>query len=158
MAGPAAAGRKAAPPGLRLLQGRGDGKDSAGRKIPETPKFDRTAKLEKPADLSPDAEWLWDRVIDQVGGMGLLKPIDAASLEVMCETFARWREAAAKRKAVGLLGKNAQGIVTAPWIGIEERASKEFRSWCAEYGITPAAEKNLAGAGGGNGDDPDNPY
>lgn len=158
MATAAAAGRKAAPPGLRLLQGKGNGRDSGNRKVEEPLKFDRTAQLEKPADMSPDAEWLWDRVIDQVGGMGLLKPIDAASLEVMCETFARWREAVRRRKEVGLLGRNAQGIVTAPWIGIEERASKEFRSWCAEYGITPAAEKNLAGAGGGNGDDQDNPY
>lgn len=157
MVAAANAGRKAAPPGLRLLTGRGEGKDSAGRPIPETPKFDRVVALEKPADLSPDAAWLWDRVVDQMGGMGLLKPIDAPSLEVLCETFARWRDAVRKRKDAGMLGRNSQGIVTAPWVGIEERASKEFRAWCAEYGITPAAEKNLAGAGDGN-DDGDNPF
>jgi len=157
MVATANAGRKAAPPGLRLLNGRSEGKDSAGRDIPETPKFDRVSKLEKPADLSPDAAWLWDRVVEQMGAMGLLKPIDAPSLEVMCETFARWRDAVRKRKDAGMLGRNSQGIVTAPWVGIEERASKEFRSWCAEYGITPAAEKNLAGAGDGN-DDGDNPF
>lgn len=106
--------------------------------------------------MSPDAAWLWDQVIEQMAGPGLLKPMDAPSLEVVCETFARWREAVRFRKEKALLGKNSQGIVAAPWIGIEERASREFRAWCAEYGLTPAAEKNLAS---GDGDDGrDNPF
>lgn len=148
-------GRKAAPTALRIIGGQGTRKDgtptdSGGRPIPETPNFARSAP-EKPAHLKGDAEWLWDRVVDQLETIGLLKPIDGPSLEVMCETFARWRDAVRQRNQHGALGKNSQGVVAAPWVGIEERASKEFRAWCAEYGITPAAESNLKAESGAHG-------
>lgn len=163
MAATANAGGAKMPPGLRIVGGQGirkDGRptDSGGRPIDPGPAFVRAAP-EKPVELSPDADWLWDRVVDQMMTVGLLKPIDAAALEALCETFARWREAVRFRRERALLGKNSQGVVAAPWIGIEERASKEFRAWCAEFGITPAAERNLtASTEGGANDDQGNPF
>lgn len=157
MAATANAGRKAVPTKLKLINGRGEGKDSGGRDIaPEVP-FTRAAPS-KPAELSADADWLWDQVVEQMQTIGLLKPLDAASLEVVCETFARWREAVRWRKEHALLAKNSQGTVAAPWIGIEERASKDFRAWCAEYGLTPAAEKNLVNGDNPNGGGDENPF
>ena len=160
MARTANSGRKPAPTALRIIDGQGvrkDGRhtDSGGRPLPETPDFYRSAP-EKPDHLTGDAAWLWDQVVEQLESIGLLKPIDGPSLEVMCETFARWRDAVRQRNQHGSLGKNSQGVVTAPWVGIEERASKEFRSWCAEYGITPAAESNLKAESDGHGGGPDN--
>lgn len=156
MAAPANRGRKAAPTRLKLIKGDGKGRDSAGREIPAEIPFIREPPP-KPEFLSKDAEWLWDQIVEQMNGIGLLKPLDAASLEVVCETFARWRDAVRQRNLHGAIGKNSQGIVAAPWVGIEERASKEFRAWCAEYGLTPAAEKNLVS---GDKDAPgqDNPF
>lgn len=145
-----AAGRKAAPPELRLLKGRGEGKDSAGRKVEEPPPFARELPT-KPSKLSADADWMWEQVIGQMRTVGVLKPLDAAGLEVACETFARWREAVRFRQEHALLAKNSQGTVAAPWIGIEERAGRDFRTWCAEFGFTPAAEKNLIADTSGNG-------
>lgn len=161
MAAAANAGRKSKPPHLRIVEGAGTNKDgvpldSGRRPIPETVEFERRAP-DMPTQLSPDAEWLWLQVTEQMETKGLLKPIDGASLEVMCETFARWREAKRFRQEHALMAKNSQGTVAAPWIGIEERASREFRAWCAEYGITPAAENNLR-ASGETPDDDANPY
>jgi len=161
MAAAANAGRKATPPALRIIDGRGtrkDGRptDSGGRPVDEGPKFTRHAPP-KPAELSEDASWLWDRIVEQMETVGLLKPIDGPALEVVCETFARWREAVRFRRERAILGKNSQGVVAAPWVGIEERASKDFRAWCAEFGITPAAEKNLVSGDDQNGGD-DNPF
>lgn len=150
MAANAAAGRKAQHPALKLLSGRSEGKDSAGREVPEPVAFTRALPT-KPEGLSEDAEWLWDQVVAQMKDIGVLKPLDASSLEVACETFARWREAVRFRHENGLLGKNSQGVVASPWIGIEERASRDFRTWCAEFGFTPAAEKNLIAETAGNG-------
>lgn len=162
MATTANAGGAKLPPNLRVLNGRGETKDgvptdSGGRPVQPGVEFKR-ALPKKPAELSEDAAWLWDRVVEQMRTIGLLKPLDAAALEVACETFARWREATRMRRENALLGKNSQGVVAAPWIGIEERASKEFRAWCAEFGITPAAERNLVGMGESDGPQPDNPY
>lgn len=157
MAAAANAGRKAAPPKLKLISGRSEGKDSGGRDVaPEVP-FTRAAPV-KPAELSTDAVWLWDQVVAQMQSIGLLKPLDAASLEVMCETFSMWREAVRWRREHGLLAKSSQGTIAARWVQIENMASKDFRAWCSEYGITPAAEKNLVNQDGQNGGGDDNPF
>ena len=165
MATPAGSKRKPAPAQLRLVSGRGARKDgvptdSGGRPIPKGPSFTRAAPT-KPDELSADASWLWDQVVEQMTTLGLLKPLDAAALEVVCETFARWREAVRMRRASGLLAENSQGRVTAPWIAIEKTSANEFRQWCAEFGFTPAAEKALAGEVGNvtsPGADPGNPF
>jgi P27 family predicted phage terminase small subunit len=75
------------------------------------------------------------------------------ALEMACETYSRWHDARRVRFEMaldsevpghGLLGVNSQGLVAAPWVGIEERAAKDFRAWCNEFGLTPAAEMKLA--------------
>lgn len=160
MAG-ASAGRKGTPPGLKLINGQGTRKDgqktdSGGRIVKPTPSF-RRALPQKPFELEGDASDLWDLIVQEMGRVELLKPIDAASLEILCETYARWKDAVRKRRQFGAISKNSQGVVTAPWVGIEERASKDFRSWCAEYGLTPAAENKLGESSGGT-DDEGNPF
>lgn len=160
MAATANAGGPKIPNHLRLLAGRDEREDgiptdSGGRPIPAGPAFTR-ANPPKPEWLSPDAEWLWDQVIEQMSVVGLLKPLDAAALEVACETFGRWKQALEMRRTQGATMETANGTRAAPWVGIEERAGKEFRAWCAEFGFTPAAERNLVGTDGGDpaGDNP----
>ena len=162
MATPAASKRRAAPAALRVVGGRGVRKDgletdSGGRPVEKGPAFVRAAP-DKPDHLSADAAWLWDQVVEQLSTIGLLKPLDGAALEVACETFARWRDARRMRRQEGLLSTNSQGLVTAPWVGVEERASREFRAWAAEFGFTPAAEKVLSGGADDGGGDLENPF
>jgi P27 family predicted phage terminase small subunit len=143
MAATASKGRKAAPRNLKLLAGTGPGRDSGGRLVPPDIPFNRGA-LQKPRDMSPDASALWDHIVEQMSTVGILKPLDQASLEIACEVFAVWRQAVRQRRQYGLLTKNSQGVVTASWVRIEREYGQEFRSWCAEYGLTPAAENKLS--------------
>lgn len=115
--------------------------------------------LEKPDGLSEDASWLWDRVIEHMQGIGLLKPLDEASLKIMCERYALLCGSIRRRQQDGFTVVTSRGEVMAPWVRIENDVSRDFRSWCAEYGLTPAAEKNLRGPAdsGYVGDDP-NPF
>lgn len=140
----ASRGRKQVPRNLKLLQGIAPGKDSGGRVIPSEIPFKR-GPLEKPPHLSPEASWLWDRVNEQLGTIGLLKPLDAASLKIMCERYALLCAAIRRRQEDGLTVVTSRGEVMAPWVRVENDVSRDFRSWCAEYGLTPAAEKNLRG-------------
>lgn len=149
------AGRKPAPAALKLLQGVGNGRDSGGRPVGSVPAFKRVPPA-KPEDLSAEAGALWDAVVAELGRLDVLKPLDGPALQMACETYARWCEAHRKRQNAGLLSENSQGTVTAPWVGIEERAAREFRIFCAEFGWTPAAEARLAT--GGLSEDPDNPF
>lgn len=147
-------GRKTAPAHLRLLDGagRGPGRDSGGRKVPDPIDFKREAP-KKPTDLSPNASRMWDAIVAVLPDANLLKPIDGFALEVGCETWARWYDAKSARlsqatagggPSAGLLAKNSQGVVISPFVRIESEASRDFRSWCAEFGLTPAAEARLA--------------
>lgn len=152
----AASGRKSKPAHLKLLDGRGNGRDSGGRKVPEAPKFDRSVPT-KPDDLSPVAAVMWDRIVEELPKADLLKPLDAFALQVGCETFARWHAAKTLRlqqAASGLLAKTSQGMGVSPLVRVESEASREFRAWCAEFGLTPAAEVKLSASvdPGDNGD------
>lgn len=98
----------------------------------------------KPEGMSADASELWDLVISQMASTGLLRPLSGPALEVACETYAQWREAVRMRRERGLTAVGSQGVGVGPWVRIEQQAGKEFRAWCAEYGITPAAERKLA--------------
>lgn len=142
----AAAGRKAAPASLRLAGGRNSGTDSGGRPVAPPPAFKRSVPV-KPTDLTPKAGEMWDAIVAELPALDLLKPLDGFALQVGCETFSRWHAAKTLRLTQvgsGLLAKTSQGMGVSPLVRVESEASREFRSWCAEFGLTPAAEVKLA--------------
>lgn len=155
MAGqPGKQGRKSQPAALKLLNGRAPGKDSAGRPVKQPPGFKRIAPT-KPAHLTPMASQMWDLLVEELMKLDLLKQIDGPMLMIACETYSRWLDAKrmrveAKNERVtmeryGLLGRNAAGAyVVAPWVLVEERAGREFRAFCSEFGLSPSAEMRLA--------------
>ena len=145
----------AAPPALKLLEGRSPGRDLGGRPVPEVPAFKRVPPA-KPEDLSPDAAVFWDEVCAELGRLDVLKPLDGASLRSAAECFARLREAIRQRQEKGIVAETSQGWGVAPWVRVEETASREFRHWCAEFGLTPAAEIRLGT--GGLSEDEANPF
>lgn len=113
---------------------------------------------EKPSGLSAPASRMWDAIVAELPRVDLLKPLDGFALEVGCETYARWyhaKEARLKQANHGLLAKTSQGVGVSPLVRVEAEASRDFRAWCSEFGLTPAAESKLVAAGGdpgGNGD------
>ena len=151
----ASVGRKAEPIHLRLMKGDGKGRDSGGRKIKEGPRF-RRLPPDKPDWLSDIASGHWDLLVSELQRLEVLKPIDAISLAMCCEVYATWRQALEIVRENGLLSTNSQGRVKHPALAIAEAASREYRSWAAEFGLTPAAESKL-GAEGPSGSD-DNPF
>lgn len=151
------AGRKAAPAGLKLLEGRGRGKDSGGREVVPPPNF-RRLPPGKPADLSPEADALWDELVGELQRLQLLKPIDGPALQIAVEAFARWKEAGRALAADGLTYVAPSGLVKVnPLVGVVERASAEFRAWAAEFGLSPAAERKLTAPAADVGDE-ENPF
>ncbi|GIH76150.1 phage terminase small subunit P27 family [Planobispora longispora] len=151
------AGRKAAPAGLKLLEGRGKGRDSGGREVTPPPAF-RRLPPERPEDLTEEAAALWEEFVDELQRLQLLKPVDGPALQMACEAFARWKEARRILAIEGMTYVAHTGLVKVnPLVGVVERASAEFRAWCAEFGLTPAAEGKLATGAGDDGDE-GNPF
>jgi P27 family predicted phage terminase small subunit len=126
-----------------MVTGRSPGKHKDGRPIKAAPPFKRTIPT-KPEGLGEDGSKLWDMVTEELPRVDLLKNLDGPSLEIACRTLDRWREAVRLRQEYGLTNETSQGPGVAPWIRIEEAASREFKTWCQEYGMTPAAELKLS--------------
>lgn len=143
---------KPRPVVLKLLEGRGNGTDSGGRKVAQSPLFKRLPP-EAPEWLPPEAKAEWDRVAPELDRLELTKSIDRAALTAYCLTWDRLVTAQQMANDHGLLGKNAQGVVRAPWVAIIEAASKDLRAWAGEFGLTPSAESKLSVQEAGNGED-----
>lgn len=138
-------GRIAEPVALKLLKGRGNGKDTAGRPIPVPPKFIRAAP-DMPADLSEDARAEWQRIVPGLDELELLKPEDYAALVSHCETFANYLAAIRVVRAEGVVVYNPKTgqAHKNPALSAAEAASAQLRASCREFGLTPAAEQKLA--------------
>lgn len=67
------------PARLKLVEGRSPGRDSGGRKVPESPKFIRQAP-DAPDWLDAEALAEWRRVAPTLERLDLLKPEDRALL------------------------------------------------------------------------------
>lgn len=135
-------GPAAKPRALRIVEG-----NAARRPLPDEINFGKglPTKPQFPDELDDDGNWLWDQIVAQAKDSGLLKPINAAPMEHVCQTFSRWRQAVRLRQAQGIMSENSQGQVIAPWVKVEESSGREFRAWCKEFGLTPAAEASLKG-------------
>jgi P27 family predicted phage terminase small subunit len=134
---------KARPVALKLIEGRGNNLDSGGRQIKDTPKFKRLPPI-APEWLPPVAREEWDRIVPELARLELLKVADRAALTAYCLAWDRLVQAQKQITADGVLGTNSQGVVRHPAVAVVEAASKELRSWAAEFGLTPSAENKLA--------------
>lgn len=146
---------KPKPPALKLVEGRGNGRDSGGRKVNLPPGFVRLPP-EPPEILDGDALAEWQRVVPELQRLQLTKPIDAASLTAYCLTWQRLCDAQRVVAEEGLLAVNSQGRGRHPAVAIVEAASKELRAWAAEFGLTPSAENRVAKAEASDGEE--NPF
>ncbi len=127
---------------LKLLEGRGAGRDSGGRKVAKEQPF-RRIPPNPPTTLTKEAAAEWRRVVPELARLELIKSIDRASLTAYCECWSRFMEATKLIKRDGVLGENSQGIVRHPAVAVAEAASKELRAWANEFGLTPAAENKI---------------
>ncbi len=142
---------KPRPTNIKLLEGRGNGRDSGGRRIKQSPGFVRLPP-EPPAILTGEALAEWHRVVPELQRLKLTKPVDASSLSAYCLCWQRLVEAQLIINEEGLLGVNSQGRVRHPAVAVVEAASKDLRSWATEFGLTPSSESKVAHQEAGDGE------
>lgn len=146
--------RATAPATLRLIGGRGAGKDSGGRTVTPPPKFKRLPPV-APEWLSDDARDEWDRVVPELSRLDVLKAEDRAALAAYCETWATFVRATRIVASEGLTIEAKQGTLPHPAVGIARNAGRELRTWAGQFGLTPAAENSLGIKGDDDGDETD---
>jgi P27 family predicted phage terminase small subunit len=144
--------RTTKPAKLRLLNGQRVGRDSGGRVVKESPGFRRVAP-EMPASLSPAAKEVWERVIEELDRLGIVKEGDADALACYCEAVVTWREATAQVRAEGSVvtnrtirkdGTESEWKTRHPAAAVAEQAARTIRGFAGEFGLTPSSESNVA--------------
>ena len=156
----------AQPAPLLLLNGRGGGKDSAGREVKKPPPFKRLAP-NPPTWLSREAKAEWNRVVPGLTRLDLVKPEDRSTLAAYCELWSRWVAAQASIRKHGLTVRNEStrkdGTTSVWWtknpaVAIAEQAETRLRQYANEFGLTPAAERNVSKRDDGRSEFEENPF
>lgn len=152
MAAPANAGRKARPPALKLLEGRGRGRDSGGREVKTAPGFVRLPP-DPPDELGEFARAEWDRVVPELSRLKLLTPNNRAALAAYCEMWETFVRATADVHERGLVvenhsvrkdGTESTWFTANPAVAVQRNAQAALRAWAPEFGLTPASEGKVS--------------
>lgn len=153
------AGRPPQPAKLLLLNGRGDGKDSAGRPVPKPPNFRRNAP-NPPTWLTREAKAEWRRVVPGLERLDLIKAEDRASLAAYCETWSRFVLANRILRKEGLTVTNPDSgrMSKHPAVAIAEAAAMQLRQFANDFGLTPAGERNVSKRDDDRDPDEANPF
>ncbi|MFI5685893.1 phage terminase small subunit P27 family [Streptomyces sp. NPDC051636] len=158
-------GRTAQPAALKLLHGRGNGRDSGGRVVNQGPAF-RRIPPKPPTWLSREAAAEWRRVAPGLQRLDLLKEEDRAVLAAYCETWSQFVEATRTVTKEGITtqvvtvsasGSETTRTVPHPAVTIARSAGRELRAFAAQFGLTPSSEQALA-RGADDGSEDDNPF
>jgi P27 family predicted phage terminase small subunit len=129
---------KARAAALRSLEGRGNGRDSGGRRIRPATSASKGVRLKRPADLSPFAAQHWVMMTAK-GNEFRFKASDVGPLTMLCEAWARWKQAQCIVEREGLTVANTRGGERRHPAAIEaERAEASYRSWLTALGLAPS--------------------
>jgi P27 family predicted phage terminase small subunit len=104
-----------------------------------------------PKGLSPRAKRYWPQLCGVLDELGVLTVADGYCLEVLCETFAEWKELCKiinddlKRAATYETVNQNGGVMHRPYPHYSMRAdaARRFQSLMTEFGLTPAARSKV---------------
>lgn len=137
------------PPNLKIVHGRGPGRDSGGRPITPAAPAEREAPP-KPKDLTAAASAEWDRIVaGALTELRILKPEDLAILHTYVELYALVQLSLKALVAQGISqtvtrrdngGGKTSKREESPEVKTFLRLSAELRSYVGHLGLSPAAE------------------
>lgn len=147
------------PTKLLLLNGRGDGQDSAGRPVPVPPPFKRSTPR-PPTWLTREAKAEWKRVVHELVRLDLVKAEDRATLAAYCECWSRFVAANQMLRKEGLTVVNPDSgrMSKHPAVAIAEAAATQLRHYANDFGLTPAGERNVSRRDDNRDPDETNPF
>ena len=134
------AGRRKKPTQQKNLAGN-PGKRASNKAEPK-PRVSGVPK--SPAYLGRYGKALWNDYAPKLVKLGILSEIDTRAWEALCHAYDRMREAGTDVKKHGRVYTKDDVVRMRPEVRIEAEARKEFRQYCAEFGLTPASRSRVA--------------
>ncbi len=136
-------GRPKTPTNIRILNG-----NPGKRPLPQNePKPNPTAPA-KPAWLTGDGAKMWGRLAPELERLGLLTVIDGEAFAGACQSWGTYVKCQRDIKKHGLTYEyeNKGGGVNEierPQVKIGQKSLDQFRAFCSEFGLTPAARTRI---------------
>jgi P27 family predicted phage terminase small subunit len=133
-------GRKPVPTRLKLMAGN-PGKRPINHDEPQPAAAFPTC----PPELGPVARAEWERLVPELGELGLLTNLDRAALAAYCGAYALWAEATAAIQKYGTMVKAPSGYpMQSPYIGLANRQAELMIRLSSEFGFTPASRSRIS--------------
>lgn len=142
------AGRPPKPTKLKLLQG-----NPGKRPISQNEPKPKPIAPKCPTWLDKEAKREWKRVAPELEKIGLLTLIDGATFAAYCQSWSLYVSA---QKMINDYQKahfkltvtytntfGASNEVPLPEIAIAEKALKQLKAFCTEFGLTPASRTRI---------------
>ena len=113
----------------------------------------------RPAHLAGEAIEAWDHLVGVLSAMRVLTLADARALELLCETWGRYRDATRSLAEDGITIKlydrhgKVKQVRRNPAAGVQVELARLLRLQLAEFGLTPASRSRVSVA---HGKDKDN--
>src|SRR5260370_11802335 len=126
-------GRKPAPYKLKVVTQSSPAFDRGGHAIKIPPPFTKGG-VQKPTDLSPDADEFWDKVVPELERLELVGEANFAGLIAMAECYSRMMLATRLIRVQGVLGHDPDNG-RHPAIRVLEEASRNLRAYIASFGV-----------------------
>lgn len=103
----------------------------------------------RPTWLDPIGRKMWMAVMDELMAVDLVTNVDVYALALACDAYSKYVKAAKDIKKEGLVVeyKNSIGAVNKvpnPNVAISQKYATQFKSFCSEFGLSPAARARLA--------------
>ena len=135
-------GAKPRPTHLKVLDGN-PGKRPLNQNEPKPKPISPTP----PSWLRPIAKTMWKHLAPQLESLGLLTIIDGYALECACESYATWVicEKFIIRNGMTYEATTKSGtlIQKRPEVQISNSALLAFKSFAAEFGLTPSSRSGI---------------
>jgi P27 family predicted phage terminase small subunit len=96
-----------------------------------------------PADMDPDAQAVWERVLRDMRRTGVLRSTDADVLRCYCEAVSRYAAAARLYAQTGPLTRRAGYLVENPLLKVMRDNADEIRAFARELGLSPSSRVAL---------------
>jgi P27 family predicted phage terminase small subunit len=143
------------PTALRVLRG-----NAAKRPLPRREPKPARGMPPCPRRLSRVERAAWRRFGKLLCGMQVLTVADGPQLELLCSTYAEWREWDLACKARGRertykpapSQRGREVTVAYPEYALRAEAAKRLRALLADFGMNPSARARVTTAPGGDGD------
>lgn len=141
-------GPAARPAKLKLIEGRGSGRDSGGRKVPTPPAFKRLPPT-PPDWLDGVALAEWNRVLPELTRLELTKELDAGLLAAYCRTWSLFVDACrdVDERGITIVNTGSNGFeqhAANPAVAVQLKAIAQLNALAAKFGFTPSDEMKLA--------------